>query len=572
MNDIVRRTLEKEASLRGISGRSQDIVNLSLSQEKEEMKRISREIFSDSPPLALLSFDVDRIKDYVFATSRPLEVKGGSDILKSITDVGAPDGLYKWLSSLGIEEKNVIFAGGGSGLILLPASQAEDAKRAIEEGYRKETISATCTAVYELFHPHELIYGKDINTTLQECGGRYFDKGYIERYKSGKRMAFGKIVKLLSFKLRRRKEEKALEELSTFFVPGFLKRCTSCGIYPAVEQDPFIKEDYLCNACYHKREVARKGRGNEALSLEEIVRINKKEEDDLALIYADLCKTGYLLEKAETMEDLSALSKALLEVMEKTKEEIVVRYKLDGRYQAPVVGGDDIVLLIPARYTVDVVRDLCERWKANLQREGAKLEVSEEVKKGFQRLRVSVGFIVAPHTFPIHYLFQYAQALLRNAKKHYYREGKEVDWIDFLVLKAGSPLNIDIEDLRKQEREREYNSSIYHLTRCPYNGDEFKKLCENLEAIIQGGIPSAQLYTILRLLDDHPFPAWINIVYQLIRNKKQWQKAMAKILGTTGEPDYEKWANFFLFKDDNDYYTSFIDLMDLYKISRRGGS
>jgi hypothetical protein len=574
MNDIVKRTLEMEASLKGLTLSPAELSQLFEEKGKEDMKKIGENLFP-SPPLALLSFDVDKIKEYVFATSRPIEIKGGSDILESLTEKGSKDGIYAWLKKLGIPEDNVIFAGGGSGLVLLPASKAEEATKAIEEGYKRATITATCTAVYELFYPHELIYGKDIEYPLGDCGGKYFDKEYIERIKNGERVPFGKIVKLLSFKLRHKKEERALRDLSPASYPPFLRLCTSCGLYPATKEEERDEEEveYLCASCFNKRKVAwaMKERRMEALSLEEIVEMEDGERDDIALIYADLCETGSLLEKAETMEDLKALSKALMDAIKKSILEIVREHNLRKKYQAPVIGGDDIVLIIPARYTVSVVCMLLEEIKSNLQREGDKMEnISEELKRELRRLRLAVGFLTASHTFPIHYLFNYVQSLLRNAKAFYYREKKRVDWIDFLRLKAGSPLNIELDKLREQERKKGIERDVYYyLTMCPYRIEEFKKLINALE-MLKSKIHSSQLHNILQLLNDHPFAAWINIIYQVLRNQKDWGEVMEKLTGSID--DYSAWANFFVHKRDNNYYTRFIDLMDLYKVSRKGES
>ncbi|MGB9877792.1 MAG: Cas10/Cmr2 second palm domain-containing protein [bacterium] len=564
MSDLVKRTLEMEASLRG----------LSLPPEERE-GLFSKEIFP-TPPLALLSFDVDKIKEYVFATSRPLEVKGASDILESITDEGSSEGLYKWLEDLAIPKENIIFAGGGSGLILLPASKADEVRKKIEDGYREETKTATCTAVYELFYPQELIYGKEMGVEIPECEGRYFDKEYAEKKKNGEEIPFGKIVKLLSFKLRRRKEEKALDELSQAIYHPYLRRCTSCGCFPASEKDD---DDFLCESCSHKREVAReereraRGWEKEAMDLDGIVKFGE-EMDDLAFIYADICETGSLLEKAETMDDLKLLSRAIREAVKGTIQEIVKEYKLQGRYQSPVVGGDDIVFLVASRYTLNVVDALRKKLEANLQREGDKLEgVSEEVRMELKRLRLTIGFVVAPHTFPISYLFQYAQALLRNAKMSYYqgiiKEEKRVDWIDFLVLKAGSPLNIDIERIREEERKREIaHQTYYYLTRCPYKADDFERLCENIRLIKENKIPSSQLHSILQLLNDYPFSARINIIYQVLRNEKKWRPVLQGILGTD---DFGKWADFFIYKKNDNFYTGFVDLMELYKLEKGAG-
>jgi len=78
---------------------------------------VLRERFPDRC-LSLVSFDVDRIKDFVFATTKPLEVQGASAIVSECTD---RKGIEKILKAEGYDERGILFAGGGTGLLMVPA-------------------------------------------------------------------------------------------------------------------------------------------------------------------------------------------------------------------------------------------------------------------------------------------------------------------------------------------------------------------------------------------------------------------------------------------------------------------
>ncbi|MFQ6072102.1 MAG: hypothetical protein ACE5KT_05295, partial [Methanosarcinales archaeon] len=111
--------------------------------------------------LALISFDVDKIKDIVFSSTKPLEVFGASEMVREFTEEGANNSIYAILKKFNLGKESIIFAGGGTGLLIVPASEAEGLTKEIAKKFSEFTITGSCTSVFHKFYPHELIIGPE---------------------------------------------------------------------------------------------------------------------------------------------------------------------------------------------------------------------------------------------------------------------------------------------------------------------------------------------------------------------------------------------------------------------------
>ncbi len=96
----------------------------------------SRELFGDRRPLDLVLFDTDRIAEYVFESSRPPVIAGASTLLREINaEVRRryPD--------------EVLFSGGGEGLLLARAGRGAEIEREIVGLYTATTGGALTATV-----------------------------------------------------------------------------------------------------------------------------------------------------------------------------------------------------------------------------------------------------------------------------------------------------------------------------------------------------------------------------------------------------------------------------------------
>jgi len=215
------------------------------------------EIISRLGGIALLSADTDKIKEYVFKSSKLPEIRGASMILDDLNqgwpaernyqsyDTRQPCNLREIFFHYGMPTRRnkddqridcIIYAGGGGLLALVPLDMAETIKSEIETLYPRETIAATISCVWQ---PIASSSSKQIN---------FYD-----------------LMAHQSLLLRRAKEEK--DPLSFFEAIPFARRCESCQIRPAVKQVSPDKR-WLCRSCHRKVERSKK-LGGKGLVLQE---------------------------------------------------------------------------------------------------------------------------------------------------------------------------------------------------------------------------------------------------------------------------------------------------------------
>jgi hypothetical protein len=163
----------------------------------------------------LVLMDTDRIKDYIFATSRLKEIRGASLLLDRLNTQEA----RTLLANFGGEE---VFIGGGGVLAIFPDQlRAKGYIAAVQAAYRKETHVATITGVAVPIPPGE----------------------------GGEREALGHA----RAKLRLAKGARARTQ--ALLTSPYFRLCQSCNRYPVTAVD---EGDELCAACYTKREAAGK--------------------------------------------------------------------------------------------------------------------------------------------------------------------------------------------------------------------------------------------------------------------------------------------------------------------------
>ena len=511
----------------------------------------------DRAERALVAFDVDRIQEFVFATHRPLDAMGASELVKDLTEEGRSSILPDLLRELDCAAR-VIYAQGGSGLIEVEdPGQGEILAQRLEEAFRQHTLSGSCTAV-----------------SLQ------IDKADLQR-----RERFQQALRWLALGLRRRKAERAAEECSEAWAMGYLPRCRACGIYPAMyESEIGGEKEWICEACKRKRERGREARRQERMaeSFEDIVSRPaepnldtsadlEQERRYLAVIYADVNKAGDLLQRCSTLKEVRALSRHLWDALQEGVR--FIRERFPERYQSPIVGGDDLLLFIPATGCIESLRQVWDKVESELQTPPLALK-GKELEEELQRLTLSFGLLVAPHHLPAPFLFELVQLLVQGAKRFSYQEGRSA--LDFLLLKGGTPLSESLEELRETFLKHSYplpkhfpgergleSAVAFHLTGKPYTKDDFWQLSEGAQKLkaYQGGLQ--HLGAIIESAKENPMEAWFNTAYQVARHQ-ELRRVLATLPG--GSPGDEA-RFFFQIRTDEQgqefVITQLLDLLEL---------
>ncbi|MEM2913999.1 MAG: hypothetical protein QXH91_01165, partial [Candidatus Bathyarchaeia archaeon] len=352
---------------------------------------------------------------------------------------------------------------------------------------------------------------------------------------------------------------------------GIFHRCESCGMEVADRWDNIRSEetrDRICKTCFLKRIKGRDKRKElenthfqTALSINEIAGM--EERGYFAVLHADANNMGRTLFNLQSMTDYALFSRTVLKVMDEVVKDIVLKFDLIGRYQAPVIGGDDILLILPAQKVAKVALYLMENIKKRFSDEAN--IIGGDIAKHLCQIGMSVGFVIVPNHFPIRFATDYAQALLRSAKEKRWETTE--DCLDYLVLKDASPLNLSIADLRKLYFQRETPHWTLKLTFKPLRLTVFKEVLENIEKLIYAGVTQSQLHHIKTLLmQEPPKVASLNICYQWLQIES-WRR-FCKLNGYLDVKDgIEKLG--ILRGKHNVYESGFLDLLELYEFKEK---
>lgn len=418
--------------------------------------------------MGYIRFDVDKIKDFVFESYKPVEVTGASEMIK-LLDEGGPI-LEKLKTHFQDPEAKVVYARGGGGLMRV--SQRE----------------------------------KDICDWLQTEYGKTVKGGKLTAVHCKAADGFPVTSALLNYKLRELKNQKALvnppEKAVKFTQEDSQRRCSACGKRKAKEKIEVSpgEELHYCEVCLKKRLEGQKQKDKKKAvnTLEDLLTSipGIKDSTYLLMIYGDLNKAGDLFASMEKEDDLKNLSKQIFETLEKAREDMGKKLWEKGfKSLMPVAGGDDLIIFIhPAAFGL-IQDDLFDLEKKLYNATGKKL-------------KMNFSLLVAKQNFPIYHLFQTSEVLLKETKKQYYqKEDNDDSFYGFIWLEEGSfrPSGKDV-----------------------YQKEEFKTLCHFAQKIHSNSdISTSTLHQLLDLLpvsenekeNNHSkAEEQFNIAYLLARN------------------------------------------------------
>lgn len=453
--------------------------------------------------IGLVSFDVDRIKEFVFAGHRPLDATGASEMVRDISEEKEPGKngrlIEKLLKDFPCE---IIYANGGSGLVKVFDSQkVVELEHRLEYDFRCHTLTGSCSAVAVIM-PETGIKSPNV---------------------------FQRALKDLGMKLRFRKLEKAAEELPEAWTMGYFQRCQACGVYPSAYRDRIGGEDeYICDSCKKKRSEGRAARHAHKMA-ESLQDIAGRDREYVAVIYADVNNAGKMLLKARSPEELREFSQHLWQAATRTLNEVISQQKLGNHYQSPIVGGDDLVMFVPAKGCLQTFQQFWNGLEGYIRNVPKSLSATE-LGRALGQATLSIGLLVASHHLPVPFLFGYVEALTKNAKRlAYERNGSAVD---FLLLKGGSPFSEGIQSIRKQFLERRLTTTqhfpvngrltpvhSFHLTMKPYLKPDFEKLYRDAAEVARRDLKGQTKHIAAVFESATPMEALFHTLYQVVRTR-----------------------------------------------------
>jgi len=497
---------------------------------------------------SLVSYDTDRIKEYVFATGDLKEIRGASGILDELNR-NRTERIVKDIDPTA--EK--IYAKGGSGMFEVYEAKAALCVQEVQKYYKAETVTGSISGAFQL---------------------------------SDNPLIFKEIIKNLNYKLRMVKDSpKSLVKPVTH---PFMRTCDSCGNeYAGYQGDD---DKVICLSCKKKQEKDGKIKENikavlsgkrEVKPVKERHEIwdrllpelmesgdyNTKDKERpesfnkigglsspsgyMGLIYADGDSMGDKLDQLESKEEVKKFSetvdqavfhavlKAITEHLQPKKEDQYFPFDI------LMLGGDDLVMVTTAEKALETAMSIAETFK----------EFTAE-KLG-EPLTISVGVAIAHAKFPFGNFLKLTEDLLKFAKKR----GKGL--INFQVVSSSNSLNFS-EDYNKVFKHKEdmiKETRKFVRTLRPYNTQTLKKLIEQLRILKKSGFPRNKLQALREAVFlDYAHSTLTGVsVYSRLKEQRVALKGIFEAVANTDGDIPIVW-----FEKDDSYYTPFLDVAELY--------
>lgn len=211
-------------------------------------------------------------------------------------------------------------------------------------------------------------------------------------------------------------------------------------------------------------------------------------------------------------------------------------------FEIITVGGDDVLLVVPADKALQVAKTIGEKFEDILLDLGKNLDKNYRIQdtsqvnksREYHRYRVepirpsecqlsmSTGVLITADDTPIYYAQRLAEQLLKSAKKlakdlkkkHHYAGGT----VDFLVMKSVTMLSSSIETFRKQGLTKVHQGKpTLKLYASPYTLHDLGGLLETAQALKRADFPRSQLYQLRSLLERGKHTAMLNYRYFRVR-------------------------------------------------------
>lgn len=479
--------------------------------------------------LSLFFFDILHVKKYLFHTSKPLEVMGASGILSDFSENGIRSVLKKYTPNTnGVNVDDwVISSDGGSGLFLSPCENPEELRTELYKSFDQVTITGELAISY-------------LETSVDELVNHFNE-------------ICNKLFHLNKLESICRSEKRLIS------IPPFLHKCDSCGIYPSCRTDD---DEKLCLACYKKREFHRSQPNAELkavksfqdLVIHENGSTNSKKQ--MAVFYADGNNFATLFQNKlkqgvkEYSEFSTSLNRHIQDSVEKSCEDHgVPRINIS-------FGGDDIFVALPASKSI-VFTDTLKKY------------LGKHTNHEIANISYSFSLIFTKCNYPIRFLMDYAEVLLKNAKKVCYQNQSlqqvrnlPVFSVDFMTIKDASPLSHDIEHLRQTHMN---TSGTTYLTKKPYQYVDFLKLLEKVKILKDAMKESKSQINIIAdsLVNRIPNEAELTIDYFYAKNYNPHHKKPLDLLITESNKSLYHSLVQSCSQKPNQYETFFFDALEL---------
>ena len=268
-------------------------------------------------------------------------------------------------------------------------------------------------------------------------------------------------------------------------------------------------------------------------------------------------------------------------------------------FEIITIGGDDIILIVPADRALAIAKTIGEQFEKILLKQVAlnhvKIQGNYQIKSPAKpinpnsyhrychsqqqaepsncKLSMSIGVLITAYKTPIYYAKHLTEQLLKSAKK-YAKSLKKLGYcggtVDFLVLKGVTMISSNIEEFRQEALTKEGRQKL-KLYAAPYTLHELGGLIKSIRALKRAEFPRSQLYQIRSLLDRGKHTAILNYRYFRVRLKQgqvelkaDFEEAWCKPKDENNKGNLAPWTSLKDPDKSTTYETIWREMTDLY--------
>jgi CRISPR-associated protein Cmr2 len=233
------------------------------------------------------------------------------------------------------------------------------------------------------------------------------------------------------------------------------------------------------------------------------------------------------------------------------EESLLINGDLIHPFEIITIGGDDILIVVPANKALEISKMIAERFEKILLKEvnlvefkpqeekcilgNYKLELDKpfeankihryqplNAKRSECELSTSIGVLITAINTPIYYAKELIDELLKSAKeraKKLKNVGYHGGTVDFLTLKSVTMIASSVKEFRQEALTKESPQNL-KLYAAPYTLHELGGLLTSIAALKKAKFPKSQLYQIRSLLERGKHTAILNYRYFRVRLKQ----------------------------------------------------
>jgi CRISPR-associated protein Cmr2 len=395
-------------------------------------------------------------------------------------------------------------------------------------------------------------------------------------------------------------------------------------------------EKFLENNTQLKQKYLGDRNANSIKITESLTQLGKVSNGFIAYIYADGNNMGGYIQKIRTAKEYQNFSqdvdKATRDAVFQALADNLHPRKLQGiqedsksrirngdfihPFEIITIGGDDIILIVPADKALEIAKDIGENFEnillgnLKMQEQGKQLKIkgnyldeyydgrkahrchqnNKSPKKCNCKLSISSGVLITAYNTPIYYAENLTNQLMKSAKEyakklHFKNDEKKTNedkyyggTVDFLVMKSVTMVSSSIKDFREKALNHKIGSTTLKLYAAPYTLHELDGLIVSIKALIATDFPKSQLYQIRDFLSKGRRTASLNYYYFRSRLKQgqlqlreDFEKAWCD--AKTNGGNIAPWMCEYRFPDKNHdkyYETIWREMVDLYEFIKTG--